>query len=399
MNTSEIIKKTDEFVMGTYNRFPIALKKGKGSRVWDFEDRSYLDFTTGISVTSLGHSNEIINSVIEEQIKDLTHVSNLFYTEQQAELASLLVSSSFADRVFFCNSGTEATEACIKLARKWGYENGKRYRIISTYGAFHGRTFGALSATGNRKHQMGYAPLVEGFDFVPYGTAEPVREIIRQKDICAIIVEPIQGENGVILPPHNYLKNLREICDEYNILLILDEIQVGMGRTGKLFAYEHEDIKPDIMALAKSLGGGIPCGAALASEDVASHFTPGSHGSTFGGNPLAMRCAKKVVETVSESGFLKSVSDAGDYFLDRLGNLSKVYPDIVKEVRGKGLILGMEYRTEELAKKISNALVKNGLLTILTAGKVTRILPPLIVTKDEIDEAMDIIRKSVEEVG
>lgn len=385
--------------MGTYNRFPIALKRGKGSRVWDYEDNEYLDFTSGISVTSLGHSNELINSVIKKQTENLIHVSNLFYTQQQSELASALVSSSFADKVFFCNSGTEAIEACIKLARKWGHENGKRYRIISTYGAFHGRTFGALSATGNRKHQLGYAPLVEGFEFAPYGTIEPVMEIIRQNDICAVLVEPIQGENGVILPPENYLGNLREICNEHSILLILDEIQVGLGRTGKLFAYEHEGIKPDIMALAKSLAAGIPCGAALASEEVAKHFTPGSHGSTFGGNPLAMSCALKVLEIVRNTGFLENVKELGEYFLNSLTGLSADYPDTVREVRGKGLILGIEYRDHNIAKDISSNLMKNGLLTILTAGNVTRILPPLTVNRSEIDESVEIINRSVKEVA
>lgn len=399
MNSSEIIKDTDRYVMGTYNRFPVAIKNGKGCRVWDYEGKEYLDFTSGISVTSLGHCNEEINNVIRNQAEQLIHVSNLFYTEQQAKLASLLVENSFADKVFFCNSGTEAVEACIKLARKWGHENGKRYKIISTHGSFHGRTFGALSATGNRKHQIGYAPLVEGFEFAPYGSVEPLREIIRQTDICAIIVEPIQGENGVIIPHVNYLRELRKICNENNILLILDEIQVGLGRTGKLFASDHESVKPDIMALAKSLASGIPCGAALAREEIARYLTPGAHGSTFGGNPLAMSCAVKVLETVKEESFLENVRDLGIYFYDQLTVLANEHQDKVREVRGKGLIIGIEYNEPDIARNITFRLMENGLLTILTAGKVTRILPPLIVTQSEINEALEIIKRSLKEVN
>lgn len=400
MNSQDIIRETENYVMGTYNRFPIALKSGKGCWVWDYDDRKYLDFTSGIAVTSLGHSNEIINSVINEQINRLTHVSNLFYTEEQAKLASMLINNSFADKVFFCNSGTESVEACIKLARKWGHENGKRYRIISTHGSFHGRTFGALSATGNRKHQLGYAPLVEGFEFVPYGTIEPVRELLRDgNDICAVIVEPIQGENGVIIPPENYLHELRKVCDENGILLILDEIQVGLGRTGKLFAHSHYGVEPDIMALAKSLASGIPCGAALAKDHVARSFTPGSHGSTFGGNPLAMSCASKFLETVNNQDFLDNVEKQGTYFYNNLLDIANDHPAVVKQVRGKGLILGIQYHEQQTASDITTRLMNNGLLTILTAGSVTRMLPPLIVNKSEIDESLDIINRSLKEVS
>jgi len=383
--------------MGTYNRFQIALKKGKGCFVWDNDGRKYMDFTSGIAVTSLGHSNDDINKVISEQINNLIHVSNLFYIEQQAVLARHLVENSFADRVFFCNSGTEAMEAAIKLARKWGHENEKKYKIISTHGSFHGRSYGALSATGNQKHQLGFAPLLEGFLFVPYGEIEAIRELASDNDVCAVMVEPVQGENGVILPPENYLENLRELCDEFNMLLILDEIQVGLGRTGKLFAYQHNGIEPDIMALAKSIASGIPCGALLAKDQIAESFTPGSHGSTFGGNPLAMSCAIKVFETVNDKDFLANVTKLGNYFFENLRNLTSDYTGIVKEIRAKGLILGIEYNESEIAKKVTEYLIKNGLLTILTAGKVTRILPPLNVTRDEIDQSLAIFNKSFKE--
>lgn len=398
MNAEQVIEKVNKYVMNTYSRYPVVLKKGKGCWVWDLNDKKYLDFTTGIAVTSLGHANPEINHLIREQIDNIIHTSNLFYTQQQAELSELLVNKSFARRVFFCNSGTEAIEAAIKLARKWGTENGKRYRIVSTIGSFHGRTFGSLSATGNRNHQLGYAPLLEGFDFVQYGNIESVRELLKERRTCAVIVEPVQGENGVIIPGDDYLSELRNLCDEYDTLLILDEIQVGLGRTGKLFAHEHSAIEPDIMALAKSMASGIPCGAILANEKTADCFNPGSHGTTFGGNPLALSCALKVFQTVMDTNFLKRVTELGTYFLQRLKQIEKSFPHLVVETRGLGLILGIEYRNEEIARNITSIFMDKGLLTILTVKKVSRILPPLIVEKEEIDTAVGIIEKSLKEV-
>lgn len=351
MKTEDIISGVDKYVLGTYSRIPLTIKKGEGSWVWDNDGNKYLDFTTGIAVNNLGHSHPGLTEVIKEQAGNILHTSNLFYLESQANLGKMLVENSFADKVFFCNTGTEAVEGAIKFARKWGSENGGKYRIISTLGSFHGRTFGALSATGSTKFQEGFTPMLEGFDFVPYGDVEELNEKASGGDMCAMIVEPIQGENGVIVPPGGYLNEVREICSKNNILLILDEIQVGMGRTGKLFAYEHEGIEPDIMSLAKGLGGGVPCGAVLLNENVAGHITPGSHGSTFGGNPLAASCALETIKTINSDRFLANVTESGNYFLNKLKDIQLEYKAVIREVRGKGLIIGVELKSADLAKK------------------------------------------------
>ena len=381
--------------MRTYNRIPITIDKGRGSWVWDKQGKKYLDYTTGIATTNLGHSHKKILNTINNQINEVIHVSNLFNIEPQARLAKLLVENSFADKVFFCNSGTEAVEASIKLARKWGKENRGRYKIISTYGAFHGRTFGALSATGTKKYQEGYTPLLDGFIFVEYGNIDAVAEVISREKICAIILEPIQGENGVIIPPEGYLKKARELCDSNDILLIIDEIQVGMGRTGKIFGYEHDGIEPDIIAIAKALGNGIPCGAMLAKEKIAKHFTFGTHGTTFGGNPLAMSTACAVFQTILENNLIDNCSVLGNYFLEKLKGIKS---DYVNEVRGKGLIIGIEFNDADIAKKIFQVCLRKGLLTILTLEKVFRILPPLNTNTQEIDFATQIIKDSIKEV-
>ncbi len=384
--------------MGTYNRIPIALEKGKGSWVWDKDGKKYLDYTTGIAVTNLGHSHEKILQTINEQIQNIIHTSNLFNIESQAKLAKILVENSFADKTFFCNSGTEAVEAAIKLARKWGKQNGNNYKIISTLGAFHGRTFGSLSATGTRKYQEGYAPLLDGFIFAEYGNPDAIKELMLEEPICAVILEPIQGENGVIIPPDGYLKKVRELCNENNILLILDEIQIGLGRTGKLFGYQNYDIEPDIMAIAKALGNGIPCGAILAKEEVAQHFTPGSHGTTFGGNPLAMSSACTVIETIVEEDLLTNCNSMGNHFLELLDTLKNEYKEYIKEVRGKGLILGIEFFNKEFAKKVFQVCIDKGLLLILTIENVFRILPPLNTSIDEVNYAIKVINESIKEV-
>ena len=399
MKSEEIISDVDKYVMNTYGRIPIAVKEGKGSWLWDYEGNKYLDLTTGIAVTNLGHSNPELIETIKNQSDSIIHSSNLFYLEAQAMLSKLLVQNSFADKVFFCNTGTEAVEGAIKLARKWGSSNGNRFKIISTLGSFHGRTFGALSATGNNKYHAGFSPLLDGFEFVPFGEVDPLKELIKDDKICALIVEPIQGENGVVLPPVDYLKEVRNICNSHNVLLILDEIQVGIGRTGKLFAYEHSGIEPDIMTIAKALGGGVPCGAVLAKEQIANSFSPGSHGTTFGGNPLAVSCGATVINTILKNKLLDNTTELGNYFLEKLKHLQGEYPKIIKEVRGKGLILGIEFFENETAKNIVNKTISKGVLTILTAEKVMRILPPLIVTKEEIDFALEKINESVKEVS
>ncbi len=388
----------EKYLMETYGRLPLTMQRGSGSWLWDTEGKKYLDYTTGIAVNNLGHCHPRITEAIISQASTLVHTSNLFNIENQCALSELLVSNSFADRVFFCNSGTEAVEGSIKLARKWGAQNGGRHAIISTEGAFHGRTLGALSATGSEKYREGFSPFLEGFHFAPYGDPDAIARLAAETNPCAVILEPIQGENGVIVPPTGYLRRVRDICGENDMLLILDEIQVGMGRTGKLFAYEHEDIKPDIVALAKALGGGVPCGAVLATEKVAKHFTPGTHGSTFGGNPLAAGAACAAVQTILEENLAAEAGRLGDYFLAKLEDVLKKYPEHVNEVRGKGLIIGVEFSDKDFARDCFSVSVKNGLLVILTVERVFRILPPLNTSEEEIDFAVTVITKSIEEV-
>ncbi len=388
----------EKYLMETYSRLPVTMRKGSGSWLWDTEGKKYLDYTTGIAVNNLGHCHPRITEAITSQAATLVHTSNLFNIENQSALAETLVSNSFADRVFFCNSGTEAVEGAIKLARRWGARNGGRFAVISTEGAFHGRTFGALSATGPEKYREGFSPFLEGFHFAPYGDPDAIARLAAGTNPCAVILEPVQGENGVIVPPPGYLGRVREICSEGGMLLILDEIQVGMGRTGKLFAYEHEDARPDIMALAKALGGGVPCGAVLATEDAAKHFTPGAHGSTFGGNPLAAGAARAAVETILGENLAERAGELGDYFLGRLEDLRKKYPGHISEVRGKGLMIGVEFRDGDFARDCFSVSVRNGLLVILTVGRVFRILPPLNTSEEEIDFAVAAITKSIEEV-
>ncbi len=387
-----------KYLMETYSRLPITMRKGSGSWLWDTEGEKYLDYTTGIAVNNLGHCHPSITDAITSQAATLIHTSNLFNIENQSALSEMLVSNSFADKVFFCNSGTEAVEGSIKLARKWGTQNGGKFAVISTEGAFHGRTFGALSATESEKYREGFSPFLEGFHFAPYGNPEAIARLASETNPCAVILEPVQGENGVIVPPPGYLKQVEEICGKSGMLLILDEIQVGMGRTGKLFAYEHEDVRPDIVALAKALGGGVPCGAVLAREDVAKHFTPGVHGSTFGGNPLAAGAACAAVETILRENLPERAGELGDYFLGKLEDVRKKYPEHITEIRGKGLIIGVEFSDGTFARDCFSVSVKNGLLVILTVERVFRILPPLNTNKEEIDFAVDVITKSIEEV-
>lgn len=398
MSSEETIAESGEYLMNTYGRYPIALARGKGSWVWDENGKKYLDFITGIAVNNLGHCHPNIVRAVTEQCRTLMQVSNLFHLEKQAELARLLVENSFADKVFFCNSGTEANEGAIKLARKWGGANGGRYKIVHARDSFHGRTLGALSAT-NKKYQSGFKPLLPGFKAVPYGKIEPIEKALSDEKVCAVLLEPIQGENGVVIPYENYLRDVRRLTKKKKVLLMLDEIQVGMGRTGKLFAYEHYGIKPDIMTLAKALGGGIPCGAFLATSQVARHFTPGVHGTTLGGNPIAMSAGLAVIKTIMEDGLLDRTVSSGEYFLDRLSGIKEAHPGLVKDVRGKGLILGIEFKSPEIAKDVVTRAVGKGLLTILTEQRVMRLLPPLTAGKKEIDQAIDIISETLDEAG
>ena len=390
-------KPNDERLMNTYGRLPVTMERGSGSWLWDTDDKKYLDYTTGISVNNLGHCHGKVTEAVTAQAKLLVHSSNLFCIEKQSALAEALVSRSFADRAFFCNSGTEAVEGSIKLARKWGADNGGRHGIISTEGAFHGRTMGALSATGAEKYREGFGPFLEGFSFAPYGDTNTLRRLAERGDSCAVIVEPVQGENGVVIPPPGYLKRVRDICRENDMLLIFDEIQTGMGRTGKLFAYEHESVEPDIMALAKALGGGIPCGAVLAREEVAAHFAPGSHGSTFGGNPLAAAAACATIKAIFKENLLENAARMGSYFLEKFRDVERRYRRRIRETRGKGLMIGIEFEEADFAKACFAISVNKGLLVILTVERVFRILPPLNTSEQEIDFALAVLEQSIEE--
>ncbi|MGQ0792832.1 MAG: acetylornithine transaminase [Deltaproteobacteria bacterium] len=398
MTTEAIIQKFERYVVHNYGRFPLAIARGEGSWVWDVEGKRYLDFICGIAVNNLGHRHPAVARAIEEQLGRLVHVSNLFHIEPQANLAELLVENSIRGaKAFFCNSGTEANEAAIKMARKWGAANGGKYKILSALGSFHGRTLGSLSATGQRKYQRGFAPLVPGFKFVPYGDAERVERALRDEKFCAVIAEPIQGEGGVNIPSDDYLPKLREICTRRGALLILDEIQVGLGRTGRMFAYQRSGIEPDIITLAKALGGGIPCGAVIATDDAAMYLTPGSHGTTLGGNPLAMSAGCAVVRTILDEGLLDNAARMGEYFLGKLRALKLAHGDTVRDARGRGLILGVELFDGDIAKRAVRKSLNNGLLAILTEERVIRLLPPLNVRADEIDFAVETLDKSIRE--
>jgi len=390
MSNRQIVKLTDRYVANTYARFPIALVRGKGARVWDADGKEYLDFVAGLAVISLGHSHPAVVRAIGRQAKKLIHVSNLYHIGPQAELARELCRHSFADRVFFCNSGAEANEAAIKLVRRYGGEwLGGKYEILSTYNSFHGRTLATLTATGQEKVRAGYDPLPPGFRQVAYNDLAAMEAAIDEKT-AAILVEPIQGEGGVVVPEDGYLKGLRELCDRKGILLVFDEVQVGMGRTGKLFAYEHFGVEPDIMTLAKAIGGGLPLGAMLANEKVAKSFVPGAHATTFGGNPLACSVGLAVLQTLLKDRVLSNCVKMGRLLLDGLESIRRRFP-FVRQVRGKGLIVGMELEQE--GKRIVDECLKDGLLINCTAGKVLRFLPPLTVGKKEIDKGLSILEK------
>ena len=390
MNNLEIAALTDKYVARTYARIPIALVRGRGTKVWDAEGKEYLDFLAGIAVNSLGHCHPAIVRAIREQSKKLLHVSNLYHILPQSELARELCHHSFAERVFFCNSGAEANEAAIKLVRRYGLEKlGGRYEILSTHNSFHGRTLATLTATGQEKIRAGYDPLPSGFRQVPYNDLTAIEEAIDEKKTAAVLVEPIQAEGGVNVPDEAYMRSLRELCDQRGILLILDEVQTGMGRTGKLFGYEHFAVKPDIMTLAKALGGGLPLGAMLASEEIANSFGPGSHASTFGGNPVACSAGLVVMQTLL-SGALENCRQMGNYFFRGLEALQKRF-SFIREVRGKGLMIGMELEIE--GSKIADSCMQEGLLLNCTAYKVLRFVPPLTIKKNEIDRGLDILEK------
>lgn len=385
-----------KYLMDTYNRYPIMLVKGEGTRVWDSEGNAYLDFVAGIAVNSLGHCHPALVEAIKKQAETLIHCSNLYWNEKQIELAKMISENSFGGKVFFANSGAEANEGAIKLARKYASlkYGGKRYKIITAKNSFHGRTFGALTATGQEKYHKGFGPLLAGFKYVPLNDIEALYEAVDD-EVCAIMLEVIQGEGGIHEATPEYVKAVRKICDENDLLFILDEVQTGIGRTGKLFGYEHYGVVPDIMTLAKGLGGGFPIGAIVAKEDKAV-FEPGDHASTFGGNPLACAAGIAVLNEVTKDGFLEGVDKKGKYFREGLETLQKKHK-VVKEIRGKGLMVGCEVDLEDASEIVLKALEK-GLLINSVSHNVLRFVPPLIVTEEEIDEALQILDDVLSEI-
>jgi acetylornithine/N-succinyldiaminopimelate aminotransferase len=384
--------------MPTYARADIAFERGEGVRLFATDGRAYLDFAGGVAVNSLGHCHPHMVEVLREQAGKLWHCSNLYRVPGQESVASRLIANSFADTVFFCNSGAEAMEACIKVARKYHHAGGQpqRNRIICAEGAFHGRTLATVAAGGQKKHMEGFDPHMEGFDHVPFGNLNALRAAITDKT-AAILVEPVQGEGGLVPAEPEYLKRLRATADEFGLLLIFDEVQTGMGRTGALFAHQLAGVAPDIMGIAKGLGGGFPTGACLATEKAARGMTPGTHGSTFGGNPLAMAAAGAVLDVMLEPGFMAGVAKIAQLLRTKVDGLAARFPTVIEEVRGLGLMIGIKPRIPN--GEMVERLRANGLLTVAAGDNVVRLLPPLIITVAEVEEAVAILGKTFEEVA
>ena len=395
MTNKEIMELTARHVANTYGRFPVAMVRGKGTRLWDADGREYLDFVSGLAVCNLGHCHGAVVEAIKAQAERLIHVSNLFHIEPQAELASLLTSNSFADKVFFCNSGAEANEAAIKLARKYFTDRGReRGKLVTMERSFHGRTFAALAATAQKKFQAGFEPLLKQFTYVPFNDVEAAAAAIDDRT-AAVLVEPIQGEGGVNVPDADYLAGLKEACRDKGALLIFDEVQVGFGRTGRLFAYEHFGVAPDIMTLAKGLAGGVAIGAMCATDEVAAAFTPGTHASTFGGNPLATAAGVAAMKALLTTGVLENCERVGRYLFERLVAMKERY-GFVKDVRGRGLILGMELAVP--GAPLVEECFAGGLLVNCAAERTLRFLPPLTVTEAETDEMLATLTKVLDRV-
>ncbi|MCY7323618.1 MAG: aspartate aminotransferase family protein [Phormidesmis sp. CAN_BIN36] len=393
----------DDYVMTTYGRFPLTLERGSGCRVWDDQGREYLDFVAGIATCTLGHAHPAMVAAVTQQIQTLHHVSNLYYIPQQGELAKWLVEHSCADRAFFCNSGAEANEGAIKLARKYAHTvlNIENPIILTAHASFHGRTLATITATGQPKYQQGFAPLVAGFHYVPYNDIAALEATIAdldrdQRQVAAILLEGLQGEGGVRPGDLAYFQRVREICDETDILLMMDEVQVGMGRTGHFWGYENLGIEPDVFTSAKGLGGGIPIGALLC-KSFCNVFKPGDHASTFGGNPFACAVALAVCHTLEQDNILENVRDRGEQLRAGLRKLAEKFPTLVAEVRGWGLINGMELAADVTltAGDIVKAAMNEGVLLVPAGPKVLRFVPPLIVTAKEVDRALQSVDRAL----
>lgn len=393
VGNQEMITEGKKYVMNTYGRLPFAIVKGQGAYVWDADGKEYLDFVAGIAVNSVGHCHPKVVQAVADQAQNLFHCSNLYWNEPQVKLAKILVENSAFDKVFFCNSGAEANEGAIKLARKyakkhWGED---KYEIITMKKSFHGRTLATITATGQEKYRKGYEPLPAGFVYAPFNDLAALKETIGPHT-CAVLLEPVQGEGGVVPGDDAYMCGVREVCDEHNLLLIVDEVQCGLGRTGKLFAYQHYGIEPDIMTLAKALGGGAPIGALLAKEQVAEAFQPGDHASTFGGNPLVTAAGVAALTVLLEEDLVQNADAMGEYLSCKLAGLKHTF-DFIKEIRGKGLLIGMECEKEVAG--IVAACLEKGLLLLNAGPNVLRFVPPLNITFSQIDQAVGILEQAL----
>lgn len=393
MNNKSIVEMGHENIMNTYGRHDFALVRGQGSYVWDADGNKYLDLVAGIAVNNIGHCHPKVVEALREQAGILLHCSNLYWIEPQAKLAKLLTDNSFAKKVFFCNSGAEANEAAIKLARKYSYNKygAGRAEIITAQNSFHGRTLTALTATGQEKYQKGFEPLTPGFKYVPYNDLQTLEKAIG-KETCAIMLEPLQGEGGVNVPSPEYFQSVRALCDKHDLLLILDEVQTGLGRTGKLFAYEHFGIVPDIITLAKGLGGGVPIGACLAGGEAAEVFQPGEHAATFGGNPLSTAAAIAAVSVIIDEKLAEQAAQKWGYIHKKISNLQINYP-IITQIRGMGLMIGIVLNTD--AKPIQGKCLEKGLLVNCVQNNVLRLVPPLNISYEEIDKALFILEEAL----
>lgn len=392
MTNKEIFDEGSNFIMNTYGRYNIVPKKGDGCYVECFDGKKYLDFFSGIAVNSLGYNNEKLVNAIKEQAADLIHISNIYYNKPQVDLAKCLILNSAFDKVFFCNSGAEAIEAAIKLCRKYKtMKNKKGYDIITMKNSFHGRTLGALTATAQPKYQEGLMPLLSGFKYVDYNDVDMLRKTVDE-NTCGILIEVIQGEGGIVNVTKEYMQEIRKICDEKDILFMIDEVQTGVGRTGKFFAFENFGVEPDCVTLAKGLAGGVPIGAMLAKDKFADAFKPGDHGSTFGGNPLATACGLVVLEELFENGLLTNVNKQAAYLTDKLNALKEKY-SFVEEVKGMGLLQGIKLSEKFVVGDVVLKCLDKGVLLVGAGNNVLRFAPPLIITEKEIDALISVLEE------
>ena len=393
MDKKNIIEETEKYYLPVFGRYPMVMELGQGCRVWDNEGNEYVDAFAGIAVNSLGYNHPVLVKAISEQAAKLMHCSNLYYTEIQAKALRVVAEATGMDRIFFANCGAEGNEGAMKLARKYGVSKAPtKYKIISADESFHGRTFDTLAATGHDYYHVGYGPLSPGHVLVPYGDIKAL-EAQMDDDVCAVLLEPIQGEGGVHVPSAEYLQQVRALCDKHDALLIFDEVQTGVARTGKWFAYMHSGVKPDILTFAKGIGGGFPVAGFAVPERLAHVFKPGDHGGTFGGNPLACAAVYATLTTIKSEGLVDKVAEKGEYFKNELRKLQEKYPDKVTDVRGCGLMLGMEVAGE--GKPIVESCLANNVIVNCTAGNVIRIVPPLIISKEEIDIVVAALDKAL----